>query len=337
MPYHVYVSNAGSQFLSHFLLEERTGALAPQPDIQLAGAPGAVATNAAGTRLYACLRSQQQIASYAVDRGTGGLTQTGAVDLPDGPPYLYVERTDRYLLAAYYRAGAVSVHGIAADGTLSAQPLQWLETEGHAHSVQTDRSNRFAFVPHTVPANAIYQFRFDAQTGALTPNDPPKVQPVTPEGPRHIALHPTQGLVYSVNEDGSTVSAHRLDPVRGTLDSFQVISTLPGGRPVEGNSTAEIRITADGKHLYASNRGHDSLALFAVAADGRLVARGHYPTEATPRFFAIDPTGGYLYAAGQGSGRLAAFRLDRASGALDRIATHEVGSSPLWIQFVRQQ
>ncbi|MFH1569128.1 MAG: beta-propeller fold lactonase family protein, partial [Gemmatimonadota bacterium] len=196
--------------------------------------------------------------------------------------------------------------------------------------------NRFAFVPHTNPANAIYQFRFDEEAGKLTPNDPPKVQPATPEGPRHFAFHPTRDILYSVNENGCTVSAHHFDAQRGTLSSFQVISTLPAGVGGEEHSTAEIKVTRDGRHLYASNRGHESLARFEIEADGTLTARGHVPTEPTPRFFDLDPTGRFVYSAGQKSGKVAAYRIVPETGALEPMAVYEVGEGPLWITFVKQ-
>ena len=335
MAYHMYVSNAGGEWLSHFLMDEQTGKLEKQKNIELEGTPGALATNAAETFMFVSLRSLKHFGSYAIDRASGLLSKIGAVPLEDGSPYITTDNTDQYLLASYYGSGHVSTHRIAADGSLSRDPVQWIETEGHAHSIQTDRSNRFAFVPHTNPANAIYQFRFDQNTGALTPNDPPKVQPDTPEGPRHFAFHPHRDLLYSVNENGSTVSAHRFDPEQGTLSSFQVISTLPGG-PDDENTTAEIELTRDGKHLYASNRGHDSLALFDVKDDGSLESRAHYPTEAIPRFFDLDPEGRFLYSAGQSSGRLASYRIDAGTGALEPLEVHEVGESPMWIRFVRQ-
>jgi 6-phosphogluconolactonase len=335
MAYHLYISGSGGEWLSHFLMDEQTGDLEAQENIPIGGQPAALATNASETLMFMSLRPQKQFGSYAIDRTSGGLTEIGIVEIDEGAAYVRTDNTDRYLLASYYGAGHVSVHRIGDDGALSAKPLQWVETEGHAHSIQTDRSNRFVFVPHTNPANAIYQFRFDEATGTLTANDPPKVQPDTPEGPRHYVFHPDKDILYSVNEDGSTVSAHHLDPEGGTLSSFQVISTLPAG--FDGDSvTAEIEITSDGKYLYASNRGHDSLALFAVSDNGTLTAKGHFATEPTPRFFALDPTGRFLYALGQGSGRLASYRVDADSGALEPLKVYEVGGSPAWIQFVKQ-
>ncbi len=335
MPYHVYVSNSGSEWFSHFIMDENTGALEPQDNIALDGSPGAAATNAAETLLFVSLRSQQRLGSYAINRLSGKLTEIDTVPVQEGPPYVSTDHTDRYLLASYYGAGCVSVHQIADDGTLSEEPLQWIHTGPRAHSIQTDRSNRFAFVPHTMPTNAIFQFRFDASSGALTPNDPPKIQPEGPQGPRHFAFHPQKDLLYSINEDGSTVSAHHFDAQGGTLSSFGVISTLPEGFDGD-NTTAEIAMTPDGKHLYASNRGHDSLALFDVGDDGTLTAKAHFDTETTPRFFDLDPTGHFLYAAGQGSGRMASYQVDAASGVLQPMEVYDVGESPLWIQFVKQ-
>jgi 6-phosphogluconolactonase len=331
MKYHVYVSNSLSNYFSKFVMEE--GTLTKEADIQLGDAPGTVATTADGRLMFVCLRSAKQLESFSVDRTSGQLSSIAKVDLHDGPAYVKTDNTDHFLLSAYYRAGQISVHGIAADGSLSKEPMQLITTDEHAHSIQMDRSNQFAFVPHTNPVNAIYQFRFDAKTGQLTANEPREIQPDTPEGPRHFAFHPTKDLLYSINENGSTVSAHTFYPEAGTLESFQVISTLPEGFTGENLTTAEIRMTHDGRHLYASNRGHDSLAIFSVNVNGTLVAEGHQPTEATPRFFDLDPTGNFILAVGQGSGRLATYRIDHKSGHLEPIETHDVGESPLWIQF----
>lgn len=336
MAYHVYVSNSGNNFFSHFLMDEDSGALEPQPNIELEGAPGAVVMHPNGRVMFVALRAARLLVNYVVDQEKGTLVRLSETALAEGPPYLFLDNTCSFLLSSYYGSGHVGVHSMSGPGILADQPLQMLPTAIRAHSIQTDRSNRFAFVPHTNPTNAIFQFRFDEQTGQLTPNDPPTVQPATPEGPRHFAFHPTRDLLYSINENGSTISAYRFDPESGTLSSFQVISTLPEGFDRAGNTTAEIKIAPNGRFLYGSNRGHDSLALFAIGNDGRLTAKGHYPTEATPRFFELDPSGRFAYAVGQGSGRLASYRIDAVTGALTPLEQHEVGESPLWITFVEQ-
>ena len=135
MSYHMYVSNSGSNHLSHFLMDEETGGLAAQPDIDLGGAPGALATDAEQRWLFACMRSQQEFVTYAIDRSSGALPRVDGVSAGSAP-YIYVDDTDSYLLATYYGEGAVSVHGIDGEGKLSTQPLQWIETAGHAPSIQ---------------------------------------------------------------------------------------------------------------------------------------------------------------------------------------------------------
>ena len=336
MAYHVYVSNSGNNFFSHFLMDEDSGALEPQPNIELEGAPGAVVMHPSGRVMFVALRAARLLVNYVVDQEKGTLVRLSETALAEGPPYLSLDNTCSFLLSSYYGLGYVGVHDMSGACVLADQPLQMLPTAIHAHSIQTDRSNRFAFVPHTNPANAIFQFRFDEQTGRLTPNDPPEVQPATPEGPRHFAFHPTRDLLYSINENGSTISAYHFNPESGTLSPFQVISTLPEGFDRTGNTTAEIKIAPNGQFLYGSNRGHDSLALFAIGDDGRLTTKGHYPTETTPRFFELDPSGRFAYAVGQGSGRLASYRIDAATGALTPLEQHEVGEIPLWITFVKQ-
>jgi 6-phosphogluconolactonase len=337
MSYHVYVSNNGSDFFSKFLLDTESGALTQEDDITLDAAPGAVATSSDGSLMYVVLRKKKIYESFRVNKVSGQLTSINKVTVDDGGPYLKTDNTDRFLLATYYGAGAVSVHVINEDGSIGEEPLQWIETEEHAHSIQLDRSNQFAYVPHTNPPNAIYQFKFHEKTGELSANDPHKIQPETPEGPRHFVFHPTKDFLYSVNENGSTVSAHHFDPETGQLSSFQVISTLPDDFDRDKNTTAEIRMTEDGRFLYASNRGHDSLAIFSVNDDGRLEENGHQPTEATPRYFDLDPTGTYILAVGQNSGRMVAYRINRRNGSLEPMATFKVGDSPLWIQFVPKE
>ena len=332
----MYVSNSGSGFMSHFIMDEATGKLDPQANIEMEGGPGAVATDAACTMMY--IGCGPRIDSCRIDRASGALEKIGSTTIVEGTPFIAIDNTDRYLLAAYYGAAGITSHRIESDGALSSEPLQWLDTAVRSHSIHTDASNRFAFVPHTNPTNAIYQFRFDEKTGLLSPNDPPLIQPQTEEGPRHFVIRPRGDVLYSVNENGMTVSAFHFDAERGTLEAFQLIGTLPEGEDPkgEGLSTAEIRMTSDGRYLYASNRGHNTLALFAVGDDGTLTLKDHFPTEPVPRFFEIDPTEQYVYSAGQDSGRLVSYKLDSASGALETLENHEVGTTPLWIQFVKQ-
>ena len=199
--------------------------------------------------------------------------------------------------------------------------------------MQTDPSNRFAFVPHisggTGP-NAIFQFRFDAETGHITPNSPARVEMDGELGPRHFCFHPNKDILYFSDEQGCSVTGYNFDSEAGTLSAFQTISTLPEGYE-ERNSCSQIQIAPSGKFLYAPNRGHNSIACFSVNADsGALAAIGHADSEAVPRAFSIDPSGRFLYAAGLDTGRLAAYRIE-GDGTLTRFASYDVGEEPMWV------
>jgi 6-phosphogluconolactonase len=176
-----------------------------------------------------------------------------------------------------------------------------LETAIGAHAIQTDPSNTFAFVPHIDNRggpNAIFQFKFDPNTGHLTPNSPPRVGQPTGTGPRHFCFHPSKDLLYFSNEQGSSVTGYNFDPANGTLSAFQTISTLPTGYE-QSNTCSQIQISPSGKFLYAPNRGHNSIAGFSVdASSGRLTAIGHVSTEERPSAFSLDPEGHFLFAAG---------------------------------------
>jgi 6-phosphogluconolactonase len=234
------------------------------------------------------------------------------------------------LLTAYYGGGGITVHRLDADGAIG-DLVQHVNTGEKAHAVLTAVDDHFVFVPHVCPTNKTSQFRFDGETGLLTPNDPAELAPPDDNtGPRHICLGAGGDVAYIVNEQGNTVTAHHLDIERGTLTAFQNISTLPAGY-TEGGHTAHVEVHPNGQWLYASNRGHDSIVGFHIAADGSLRPFGYFPVPASPRSFNIDPTGGYLYCAGEAADTMTAYRVDAASGALQPLADYEVGKSPFWV------
>ena len=208
--------------------------------------------------------------------------------------------------SAYYYQSTVGVHAVGADGVPLFPPVEWRYTAFGAHTILTDRSNRFAFVPHIVPhtanrgPNEIFQFRFDEESGRLTPNDPPRYSPQEFLGPRALAFHPSLNVVYFSDALGSSVWAYNLDPSAGTLSPLQTISSVPEGYS-DPNTCSQIQIAPSGKFLCATNRGHDSVASFSVdSSTGRLTATGRVATEPAPRVFSLDPGGGFLFAAGQG-------------------------------------
>ena len=207
--------------------------------------------------------------------------------------------------------------------------------------MQTDPSNKFAFVPHIARLNdnvleprrenpgpnVIFQFKFDAQSGRLTANSPLRVEPAERLGPRHYCFHPTLDFVYFSNEQGCSVTGYRLDPATGTLSAVQTIATLPDGFAAR-NTCSQIHLTPSGRFLYVGNRGHNSIAGFAVDAAGRLSAIGHASTEPVPTTFSLDPAGRFVVAAGSASDRLVSYQVNSETGALTPLATYPIGQRP---------
>ena len=328
----MYVTVSTEDRIARYEVDEGTGELAHVGDTGTAARPAPLAVNPTGDRLYVGCRDEIAISSYAIGDG-GELAHIGDVAVDNDPCYLATDRSGRFLLSAYYEGGRCAVHAIGDDGAITTPPVEWLATDKGAHSMQTDASNRFAFVPHISGGNgpnAIFQFRFDAETGRITPNTPARVTPDAELGPRHFCFHPDKDILYFSDEQGCSVTAYNFDAEHGTLSAFQTISTLPAGYTGR-NSCSQIQIAPSGEFLYAPNRGHNSIACFGVdAASGALTAIGHAASEAVPRAFSIDPGGRFLYAAGLDTGRLAAYRIE-GDGTLTRFATYDVGGEPMWV------
>jgi 6-phosphogluconolactonase (cycloisomerase 2 family) len=342
MPYALYVCLQDDDKIAVFDIDAGSGRLTPKTEVPVSGGPSGLAISLDRQVLYVGQRATPAISSYRIDQHGGGLTLLGSVSPGHAPTFLAPDRTGGYLLAAYYQGGAAAVHRLAPDGTVAAAPIDWITTATGAHAIATDRSNRFAFVPHIARLNdnvlepprdnpgpnMILQFRFDAQTGHLTPNSPFRVEPAERLGPRHYCFHPTLDLVYFSNEQGCSVTAYRLDPAAGTLSAVQTITTLPAGYSAR-NTCSQIHLTPAGRFLYVGNRGHNSIAGFAVdPASGLLSPIGHASTEAVPSAFGLDPTGHFVFAAGTATGRLATYRIDQDTGALTPLETYAVGQRP---------
>src|SRR5262245_9591199 len=330
----VYVSMAPEQKIQVFRLDPEKGTLTPVETLAVVGAPGALAVDPRQKVLLASLRTTSTLASFRLDPATGRLTPVSTAALPKGENAAFVatDRTGRWLLSASYAAGKVVVHRLDDDGTIRTPAVQTVVTAKTAHSAVFDPANRFLFVPHVAP-NAVFRFRFDPASGNLTeagraPGGTKKA------GPRHLAFHPTRDLAFTSDEQGSSVTAYRFDPAEG-LRPVQTLSTLPADF-AGPNTTAEVKVHPGGKYVWVSNRGHDSLAGFAVDADsGKLTALVRTPTEKTPRSFDVEPDGRFVFAAGEGSGRLAVYRVDTGSGKLSPLQTYDVGKSLTWVMAVK--
>jgi 6-phosphogluconolactonase len=331
--FHMYVSYQDDDKVSIYRVDRSSGDVALQEDVAMTGGPAPMALSPNQQVLHVGLRGSQQLASYRVNQDTGGLSAIGSVPLQGEPVYLSTDRTGRFVLSAYYYQSTAGVHAVGSDGAATLPPVEWRMTAHGAHAIQTDRSNRFAFVPHIANRgpNAIFQFRFDETTGRLTPNTPDRHSPTEYLGPRAFAFHPTLDTVYFSDEQNGSVTGYQLDSSAGTLTPFQTISTLPAGY-TEPNTCSQIHMAPSGKFLYAPNRGHNSVASFTIdATSGRLTASGRVATEPVPRAFNLDPSGNFLYVGGLDSGRLASYRIDQNSGELTPLETYEGGQRPMWV------
>ena len=281
MTTYVYISLQREDRISLYVMDPETGGLTRRTEFPLSGMPAPMAVDPQRRYLFVGRRQPGEfgLTSYAISRDTGRLREIGSVPLEGDPVHISVDRTGKYLLSAHYYQARVGVHGFGDDGALDATPIEWRETGIGAHYVQTDPSNRYAYVPHIAEGahtgeNAIFQFHFDQLSGRLAPCNPDRATPHAPEGPRHVCFHPNLDVVYSSNEQGCSVTAYHFDRSGGTLHPFQTVPTLPEGYG-EHNSCSQIQITPSGRFLYAPNRGHNSIAGFAVdAGDGTLTPLG---------------------------------------------------------------
>jgi 6-phosphogluconolactonase len=341
MTSYVYVAAQDDNKIAIFAMDESTGALTAASEVSVSGGPSLLAISPDRQTLYVGHREVPEISSYRIDQVTGGLTRNGSVGLSTPPAFLATDRTGKHLLSSYYAGGHAGVHPLGENGSVGAEPTAWVATEVGAHAMQTDRSNRFAFVPHiarqndnvleppkNIPGpNKIYQFRFDESTGGLTANDPPTLSQDGDLGPRHFCFHPSLDIVYFSNEQGCSVSAYEMDG-QGRLSTIQTVSTLPEGVTLR-NTCSQIQLSPEGDFLFVPNRGHNSIASFSVGGDGRLSPVGHAATEAVPSAFSLDPQGKFVFAAGSATGQLASYRIDGDTGELTPLETYAVGERPM--------
>jgi 6-phosphogluconolactonase len=283
------------------------------------------------------------VVAYAVDPKTGGLTLLNRqASGGDGPCYITVDPGGRYVLVANYGGGTVAALPIEPDGRLKPA-VSVIKHQGsgadksrqegpHAHSIDLDRAGRFALAADLgLDKVLVYAV---GPSGALTPNSPPSAALPPGSGPRHLAFGANGAFAYVINELSSTVAVFAYDATAGKLESLQSLSTLPAGH-IGKSYPAEIAVSPDGRFLYGSNRGHDSIAGFAIdASSGRLRATGHTPAGGSwPRHFALDPTGAFLLVANQKSNSVVVFRVDPKTGGLTPTGHQATLPAPACVMF----
>jgi 6-phosphogluconolactonase len=268
------------------------------------------------------------VAAFAIDPETGLLTPLNQQpSMGKGPCHVSIDKSGKNVLVANYSGGSVTVIPIAEDGQL-AEPSCTIQHEGssidpqrqkkpYAHSINPGPEGKFVFAAD-LGTDKIFIYRIDPALGMLVPNDEPWATVAPGSGPRHFSFHPNGRFAYVINEMACTITAFSYDAERGALREIQTVPTLPDGEDLEGKSTAEVLVSPSGRFLYGSNRGHDSIVVFAVDEQkGTLTLVEHEPTQGqTPRNFGIDPTGRFLLAANQNSHTVVVFQIDDNTGEL---------------------
>jgi 6-phosphogluconolactonase len=285
------------------------------------------------------------VSAFAVDQETGKLSLLNEVASGGADPcYIAFDKTGRFALVANYTGGSISVFPVESDGRLGKSSAFVQHTGSsvnrerqagpHAHWIETTPDNRFA-IAVDLGSDALLVYRFNARHGSLTPNNPPYAKLDPGAGPRHLAFHPNGKLVYVVNELQSTITAFTYDSAHGTLQKQGTVSTLPKGF-AGNNDAAEIHVHPNGKFLFASNRGHDSIVLFSIdSRSGSLTPIDHFSTQGkTPRNFEIDPTGKFLSVANQDTNNIVVFRIDRGSGRLTPTKQNIRVPAPVCLKFM---
>jgi len=297
-------------------------------DFKVPGGPAPLVMNPRKTRMFAGMRKSNELVCMRIGKDAS-LSFSSRSSLPTDPCFLGMDHQGSHIFSAYYKAGQIAVHRWDEKNDAMTE-TQRITTEPNAHSVWLDSGDRYVYVPHTGP-NKIYLYEFDSHTETLKARMPPWFVPEGHLEPRHLCFHPTLDCLYSVNEGSSTISVYDHDQEKGTIKCKQTISTLPAAG-ISGNMTAEIRISRDGRFLYASNRGHNSIACFTVdGGNGSLTFTNCTPAPAIPRSFAISQDSHFLYAAGQDSGELATFEINESSGCLKEASRMFVGNNPMWV------
>ncbi len=328
-----YIANADSRDIYVLGLNENDGSSKLIEKVPVGGSVMPLALSPDHKYLYASLRSEPfSVSSFAIDPGNGMLTFIETVPLADNMAYLATDRTGRYLFGASYSGNKVSVDRLTPAGRIHPTPLELIPTGKNAHCIAADLSNRFVFITN-LGDDQILQYRFDGDTGLLTPNEPPAVLTHHGAGPRHLAFHPNGRFVFGTDELDGTVNTYRLES-SGTLSLLATDSVVPPGL-AGAPAAADLHLTPDGRFLYASERTSNTISAFRVdGATGKLSLIERYATESQPRGFNIDPAGKYLLAVGQKSNGLSTYAIDQATGALRQLSHLEVGRNPNWVEII---
>ncbi len=344
-------------------LNPATGALTVREVYRNDQNPSWVALDPSRTHLYSVNEistyqgaNSGSVSAYSVDRSSGHLTLLSTVSSEGaGPCHLSVHPSGKFVLVANYDGGTFAVLPIRPDGSLGAAsdvkhesgpvgpthptngPRGNFSISGHdaphAHMIDTDPSGRFV-IGADLGTDRLVVWKLDLEKGTLIPNDPPSVALPSGDGPRHFAFHPNGRWMYSLQEEASTLVWFEFDAKAGRLTARQTLTTLP--KDFAGtNFTSEVRVSPDGRFIYAANRLHDSIAIFSVAESGKLTQVGAEWTRGDyPRSITLDPTGNFLYSCNQRADAITIFRIERATGKLRFTGQYAAVGTPAILTFL---
>jgi 6-phosphogluconolactonase len=350
----VYVSNADDGDIGVYSVQA-DGSLKSSERAKAANLVMPMAVSPDRRFLYAAARSKPySVFVYAIDPTTGALKTLSVSALAESFPYISLDKTGRYLFGASYGSHLITVNAVGEDGRVAPEPLQVIPVGRNAHSIRTDESNRFVFVP-TLGSDEIFQFTFDAKTGHLASNTPAVFLTKPALGPRHFITSSDNKFVYVLSELTGAVTTFSLNSGTGLLTEVSSRSGLPpesklarraappsrrARRPAAAQHRQRHlgrRFASDAQRqiLYMTERTSNSLATFSVdGATGNLIYLGSTPTEKQPRGFAIDPKGRFLVVAGEKSDTISAYAIDEASGALKLTGKYPAGKGANWVEIV---
>lgn len=347
-----YTRTGKSKGIYVYRFDRMTGKLTYVDATPGASNPSFVAIHPNGRNLYAVSeiadhegKRTGSVYAYSIDRSTGRLTHLNVQPSQGtGPCHVNVEESGKYVLVANYQSGSVAMFPVQADGSLG-QASDAVQHQGssvnkdrqagpHAHCIFPDPTNKFAFV-NDLGTDKVVVYRLDLSNGKLKPNDPPSTGVKPGFGPRHLDFHPNGRFVFVIHELGNMITSFAYDSNRGSLKELQTVPSLPEGW--SGTShTADIHVSPSGKFLYGSNRGHDSIVIYAIEeSTGKLTYVGHESTRGkTPRNFAIDLSGTFLFAENQNSDAIHTFRIDSRTGRLTATGDVTEVPSPVCLKFL---
>ncbi len=343
-------TNEKSHGIFSFRFDDQRGTLTPLGLAIETPSPSFIVASADGRYLFAVNEVDRyngeasgSVSSFAVNRDTGKLTWLSTQSSKGtNPCHLALDRTGRFLVVANYSSGTLAVLPVGTDGRLAAA-TQVVAHQGkgpdasrqegpHAHEVVFSQDNKYVLAVD-LGIDKVLVYHFNEGTGALTATAPAGVSVTPGFGPRHVAFHPDGRRAFVINEMASTITSLTWDAALGTLTAGASTRTLPADFH-GASTTAEIAVHPNGRFLYGSNRGHDSIAAFAIGATGALTPIGYEPTRGrTPRHFAIAPGGRWLVAANQDSGTLAVYRIDEMTGALAPSGALVESGTPVCVLF----